>query len=181
VDRQADPHPNNTRSSNSTHPPVLSPPSGSISRVDITHSMQIQENNLYKYKNTFNKKQEIRTKMTDRQNTYNFSHTQPKQTRPKLFDTQHRGQYDTHKRHPRFNREHHAPISFKSTSRPLPRAPSKNDEVKKATRGGILNKSTNQNVLIQAKQKPRQNDFTTNQDFSNTARQSRQIQDRRRT
>jgi hypothetical protein len=64
-----------------------------------------------KYKKTIytktpsTRKKEIRTKMTDRQNTYNFSHTQPKQTRSKLFDPQHRGQHDNHKRHPKFNRQ----------------------------------------------------------------------------
>jgi hypothetical protein len=130
-----------------------------------------------KYKKTIytktpsTRKQEIRTKMTDRQTTYNFSPTQPKQTRPKLFDPQHRSQHDKHKRHPKFNRQPHAPISFKSTSRPFPRAPSKNDEVKKGTRGEILNKSTNQHVLIPGKQKLRQNAFSTNQDFFNTTRQ----------
>ncbi len=140
---------------------------GSIQRVDITAS---QTSHKYKnkiYTKTHSKiKQEIQTKMTARQNTYNVSHNRPKQTRPKLFDPQHRDQSNKHKRHNKFNRQHPASISFKSTSRLFPRAPSKNDEVKKGTRGGILNKSTNQNVLVQTKEKPRQKDFPNQSGFS---------------
>jgi hypothetical protein len=127
-----------------------------------------------KYKRTIhrqthrNRNQQIQTKMTAKQNTYNFSHKHPKQTWVKHSDTNHENQSNQPTRRPKLNRQHRPPISLPDASRTFPRAPIQNNEIKKGTRGGILNQTTNHSRFIQ---KPTKNNFSTNQTMSNATRQ----------
>ncbi len=121
------------------------------SHKDLSHASSSRKSRQYKrtiYRQTQrNRKQENQTKMTAKQNTYNFSRKRPKQTRSKHSDTKHEEQSNQPTRHPKFNRQHRPPISLPDASRTFPRAPIQNNEIKKGTRGGILNNfSTNQTM-----------------------------------
>jgi hypothetical protein len=148
-----------------SHP--FHPPHNDPSHASSSHTS-------YKYKRTFyrqtqsNKKQDIQTKMTARQNTYNSSHKRPKEKRSKQSETKHEEQSNQPTRRPKFKRKHPHPISLTVASRTFPRTPIQNNEIKKATRGGILNQMTNHSRFIK---KPKKNDFSTNQNISNATRQ----------
>jgi hypothetical protein len=148
-----------------SHP--FHPPHKDLSHASSSHTS-------YKYKRTFhrqtqrNQKQEIQTKMTARQNTYNFSNKRPKQTRSKHSNTQHEDQSNQPTRRPTFKRQHTLPNSILDASRTLPRTPIQNNEIKKGTRGGILNQTANHSRFLQ---KPNKNNFSTNHPLSNATRQ----------
>jgi hypothetical protein len=148
-----------------SHP--FHPPHTDLSHASSSHTS-------CKYKRTFhrqtqrNQKQEIQTKMTARQNKYNFSHKRPKQTRSKHSDTKHEDQSNQPTRHTTFKRQHPPPNSLMDASRTFPRTPIQNNEIKKGTRGGFINQTANHSRFIQ---KPTKNDFSTNQPIFNATRQ----------
>ena len=61
------------------------------------------------------------------------------------------------------------PNSLLDASRTFPRTPIQNNEIKKGTRGGILNQTANHSRFLP---KPIKNNFSTNQPLSNATRQT---------
>jgi hypothetical protein len=119
---------------------------------DLPHASSSQAS--CKYNRTFyrqtqrNQKQEIQTKMTDRQNTYNFSHKRPKQPRSKHSETKHEDQPNKPKSRPKFKQQHIPPHSLQDASRTFPKTPIQNNEIKKGTRGWILNQTANHSRFL---------------------------------
>jgi hypothetical protein len=121
-----------------SHP--FHPPHKDLSHASSSHTSRKYKRTIYRQTHR-NRKQEIQTNMTAKQNTYNFSHKHPKQTWSKHSDTKHEDQSNQPTRRPKLNRQHRPPISLPDASRTFPRAPIQNNGIKKGTRGGIQNHS----------------------------------------
>jgi hypothetical protein len=97
------------------------------------------------------------------ENKYNFTQTYPNTRRQRQSCPKHRDQSNKHPRHPKFNWQHFEPIPNTRTPQPIPRAPSKQDEIDEKTKQKQKNKSTNKNSwlkpVLQIQSRPNENVF----------------------